>query len=189
MFRSIISSIFLILLFGVNFAHAHSGGLNKQGCHAGSKPYHCHRKQSEMSGNRLKCSNGSRSSECRPPAPPKPRPDKKQANMVRIPSAFNEGIGLFCKGKDRDPEIFLLSKTKRKYGSFSYRNDMVTINEYRTSLKPEVIKMSFYHLNRQTLELTFQGSLKLGKCDIVSPQYVVKIAIENLAAKLSKNKI
>jgi endonuclease YncB( thermonuclease family) len=24
-------------------AIAHSGGLNKQGCHAGSKPYHCHR--------------------------------------------------------------------------------------------------------------------------------------------------
>lgn len=25
---------------------AHSGGLNSQGCHAGSKPYHCHRSQS-----------------------------------------------------------------------------------------------------------------------------------------------
>jgi len=24
-------------------ATAHSGGLNKQGCHAGSQPYHCHR--------------------------------------------------------------------------------------------------------------------------------------------------
>ena len=24
-------------------AVSHSGGLNKQGCHAGSKPYHCHR--------------------------------------------------------------------------------------------------------------------------------------------------
>ena len=24
---------------------AHSGGLNAQGCHAGSKPYHCHRSQ------------------------------------------------------------------------------------------------------------------------------------------------
>jgi endonuclease YncB( thermonuclease family) len=26
-----------------NQATAHSGGLNKQGCHADSKPYHCHR--------------------------------------------------------------------------------------------------------------------------------------------------
>jgi len=24
---------------------AHSGGMNKQGCHAGSQPYHCHRAQ------------------------------------------------------------------------------------------------------------------------------------------------
>ncbi|MGX9856197.1 YHYH domain-containing protein [Limimaricola variabilis] len=24
---------------------AHSGGLNAQGCHAGSQPYHCHRTQ------------------------------------------------------------------------------------------------------------------------------------------------
>ena len=26
-------------------ANAHSGGLDKNGCHAGSKPYHCHRAQ------------------------------------------------------------------------------------------------------------------------------------------------
>jgi hypothetical protein len=26
-------------------ANAHSGGLNKNGCHAGFKPYHCHRAQ------------------------------------------------------------------------------------------------------------------------------------------------
>ena len=26
-------------------AVAHSGGLDKQGCHAGSKPYHCHKAQ------------------------------------------------------------------------------------------------------------------------------------------------
>jgi len=26
-------------------AFAHSGGLNAQGCHAGSQPYHCHRAQ------------------------------------------------------------------------------------------------------------------------------------------------
>lgn len=28
-----------------NFVYAHSGGLNAQGCHAGSQPYHCHRSQ------------------------------------------------------------------------------------------------------------------------------------------------
>lgn len=57
------------LLFASS-SFGHSGGLNSQGCHAGSKPYHCHRSSSEMvkssSGvNRLRCSDGSRSKDCR----------------------------------------------------------------------------------------------------------------------------
>ncbi len=43
---------------------AHSGGLNAQGCHGGSRPYHCHRAPSEMVGNRLRCDLGSRSKDC-----------------------------------------------------------------------------------------------------------------------------
>ena len=39
----------LILTVLASFAGSHSGGLNKQGCHAGSKPYHCHRKTSSAS--------------------------------------------------------------------------------------------------------------------------------------------
>ena len=35
--------IIAILITLSTQALAHSGGLNKQGCHAGSKPYHCHR--------------------------------------------------------------------------------------------------------------------------------------------------
>jgi endonuclease YncB( thermonuclease family) len=36
-----------VLLFFLLTTHAaaHSGGLNKQGCHAGSQPYHCHKAQ------------------------------------------------------------------------------------------------------------------------------------------------
>ena len=50
-------------------AFSHSGGLNSSGCHAGSKPYHCHRSASAMTtstsgGNRLKCSAGSVSKDC-----------------------------------------------------------------------------------------------------------------------------
>ena len=33
----------LILVGASSQAVAHSGGLNKQGCHAGSQPYHCHK--------------------------------------------------------------------------------------------------------------------------------------------------
>jgi len=42
--RTIVISIHL-LLGSVSTTCAHSGGLNKQGCHAGSQPYHCHRNQ------------------------------------------------------------------------------------------------------------------------------------------------
>ncbi len=41
------TSLFAIML--APLAGSHSGGLNKQGCHAGSQPYHCHRKNSSSS--------------------------------------------------------------------------------------------------------------------------------------------
>ena len=60
----------LFLVFSLSYmmpelVSAHSGGLNSQGCHGGSRPYHCHRSPSEMVGNRLRCDLGSRSTECR----------------------------------------------------------------------------------------------------------------------------
>ncbi|WP_156121928.1 YHYH domain-containing protein [Halocynthiibacter namhaensis] len=33
---------FLVVLLTCTSAIAHSGGTNKDGCHAGSRPYHCH---------------------------------------------------------------------------------------------------------------------------------------------------
>lgn len=48
----------------ISYLHAHSGGLDASGCHAGSKPYHCHRQPNEMVGNRLRCDLGSKSIEC-----------------------------------------------------------------------------------------------------------------------------
>ncbi len=30
-------------------SYAHSGGLNAEGCHAGSRPYHCHRSSGQSS--------------------------------------------------------------------------------------------------------------------------------------------
>lgn len=51
-------------LLGSLTAQAHSGGLDANGCHAGSQPYHCHRSPNEMVGNRLRCDLGSSSVEC-----------------------------------------------------------------------------------------------------------------------------
>ena len=41
--KKVVALFFVSLMF-VSFAHAHahSGGTDKDGCHAGSKPYHCH---------------------------------------------------------------------------------------------------------------------------------------------------
>ena len=36
-------SVIAVLTMLTTQAVAHSGGLNKQGCHAGSQPYHCHK--------------------------------------------------------------------------------------------------------------------------------------------------
>ncbi len=35
-------AILLVALFPIGAAYAHSGGTDKNGCHAGSQPYHCH---------------------------------------------------------------------------------------------------------------------------------------------------
>lgn len=42
-----ISIILLVPLGASSVLNAHSGGLNAQGCHAGSRPYHCHRSQAQ----------------------------------------------------------------------------------------------------------------------------------------------
>ena len=60
----------MIIFLSSSIAFSHSGGLNSSGCHSGSKPYHCHRSQSEMTksssgGNRLKCNSGSTSKDCK----------------------------------------------------------------------------------------------------------------------------
>lgn len=87
-------------------AAAHPGGLNSQGCHGGSRPYHCHRSPSEMrrtadGRNRLRCDLGSRSSECtggtaRPGPQPSPVVLSMQRQLIRhcphLPSNFADGI-------------------------------------------------------------------------------------------------
>ena len=60
----IFCTIVVVALISSEWSAGHSGGLNSQGCHGGSRPYHCHRAPSEMRGNRLRCDLGSRSKEC-----------------------------------------------------------------------------------------------------------------------------
>jgi hypothetical protein len=37
-----ITALFFVALMASSFVEAHSGGTNSSGCHAGTKPYHCH---------------------------------------------------------------------------------------------------------------------------------------------------
>ena len=58
-----------VIALSPTMSFSHGGRLNSQGCHAGKQPYHCHRSASSMvpstsGGYRLKCSSGSRSSDC-----------------------------------------------------------------------------------------------------------------------------
>ena len=100
------NKIFLLIIALVNICYftnvsAHSGGLNSQGCHGGSKPYHCHRSASEMvpsssGGYRLKCSAGSRSKDCI--KPPTSVPKKTKLSPQNIPpNAFISGDAWYCK--------------------------------------------------------------------------------------------
>ena len=68
---------------------SHSGGLNSAGCHAGSKPYHCHRAQTEMVGNRLRCDLGSKSTECNGSG--LTRPSQSQ-DLIKAPKALTRPI-------------------------------------------------------------------------------------------------
>lgn len=69
-FSTIMAGVIIAISLTPMMSGAHSGGLDSNGCHGGSKPYHCHRSSSDMvttqgGQNRLRCSLGSRSSECR----------------------------------------------------------------------------------------------------------------------------
>jgi len=62
-------ALILVIVLSPSMSFSHGGRLNSQGCHAGKQPYHCHRSASSMvpstsGGYRLKCSAGSRSSDC-----------------------------------------------------------------------------------------------------------------------------
>ena len=108
-YPTIIFAIITLLfayLFICSEVYAHSGGLNSQGCHGGSKPYHCHRSSSEMvpstsGGYRLRCSAGSRSKDCNTSIPSYKKDNK---NPITAPkNGYVSGDSWYCdNGYKRD---------------------------------------------------------------------------------------
>ncbi len=99
-FTFFLSGLFLAAsLLASGKADAHSGGLNSQGCHAGSRPYHCHRAPSEMvrtqdGRNRLRCDLGSRSRECVVRSRPEIKALQHQLmeHCASLPDGFADGM-------------------------------------------------------------------------------------------------
>ena len=192
---------FALFLSAPNEVEAHSGGLNSQGCHAGSKPYHCHRSSSEMVGNRLRCDLGSRSKECdkRKPAPPSQENNEVGNNpsaaavtttsgsaglrQSEIPTKFKGGVGVNCQGN-----FLLFTPSRQRVGRAYFKNDMVLYSESSVNVYATTFSWPYYSLNRETLELKYnQGNTY--KCSVYSPNEIHRMAQEALKAKLGKNKL
>ena len=201
-FVTLTAFAFTLFLSAPNKVDAHSGGLNSQGCHAGSKPYHCHRSSSEMVGNRLRCDLGSRSKECdkRQTTPPSQENNEVGNNpsaatvtttsgsvglqQSEIPNHFKRGVGLKCE------EVFLLFTPSRQTVATAYfKNDMVLYHERLVNVKANTLEWPYENkLHRDTLILKSLGN-KTRQCSVYSPKEVHLMAQEALKAKLGKNKL
>ena len=193
---------FALFLSAPNEVEAHSGGLNSQGCHAGSKPYHCHRSSSEMVGNRLRCDLGSRSKECdkRKTTPPSQENNEGGNNSSAatvttssgsvglrqsdIPTDFKNGVGLKCEG------TFLLFTASRQTVATAYfQNDMVLYQRIPVTVGANSLSWPYQRkLNRENLILK-DASGKSSQCSVYSPNEIHRMAQEALTAKLGKNKL
>ena len=193
---------FTLFLSAPNQVDAHSGGLNSQGCHAGSKPYHCHRSSSEMVGNRLRCDLGSRSKECdkRKTTPPSQENNEGGNNSSAatvttssgsvglrqsdIPTDFKNGVGLKCEG------TFLLFTASRQTVATAYfQNDMVLYQRIPVTVGANSLSWPYQRkLNRENLILK-DASGKSSQCSVYSPNEIHRMAQEALTAKLGKNKL
>ena len=193
---------FTLFLSAPNEVEAHSGGLNSQGCHAGSKPYHCHRSSSEMVGNRLRCDLGSRSKECDKRKTPPPSQENNEVGnnpsavtvtrtsgsaglrQSEIPTKFKGGVGLKC-----EDEFLLFTPSRQTVATAHFKNDMVLYYEWPVNVKANTLEWPYENkLHRDTLILKSLGT-ETGQCSVYSPKEVHLMAQEALKAKLGKNKL
>ena len=199
---------FTLFLWPPEEAAAHSGGLNSQGCHAGSKPYHCHRSSSEMVGNRLRCDLGSRSKECenRKPKPSNPKESEENAtnsslsatqvsDAIRVrpsvmPNEYQGGIGLHCSST-HGSYFLLLSSDKTRIGRAWFKDDKLKYHGADVNIWAKELTLGTgWRLNRQNLQL-FVGTSgeKRYSCDIYSPAETHDMAQQSLQLQLNKNKL
>lgn len=131
-------SALLLSLAARSYALAHSGGLDSNGCHAGSKPYHCHRASSEMMGNRLKCELGSRSSECIGLGSSQYQSTPK----ATIQSSIKDSSAIYKYTSNEEPSPLLVKKVQvRLKVKRLYIGDINGIFDARTALAIDIYKI------------------------------------------------
>ena len=181
---------FQIVTLNIKIAKAHSGGLNSQGCHGGKKPYHCHRSQSEMVGNRLKCDLGSRSKDCKKKDPQenilKKNPYKEETITTKKPTIIDAPkknefwkcnnyseqninfIQYIFKVEDLIYEKNLYLRTNGRWKNFCPYGGFTNEKSFICNL-PRNDTNSHFIFDLITKELTFFRNKEIKKYNITSP--------------------
>lgn len=138
--------LFLLSLFlaSSNLATAHGGGLDANGCHAGSKPYHCHRSPNDMVGNRLRCELGSRSKECVGVNPRSNTPmvvDNSSNRINRSPQVSNPSYSSKAAVYSQAPNSVVKSIQGRLKNLGIYKGQVDGLMGAQTALAIDVFKI------------------------------------------------
>jgi len=189
--------ILLLLPLTAPDVAAHSGGLDSNGCHAGSQPYHCHRSPSEMVGNRLRCDLGSKSKECKntygsPDLPPQDSSFDINQSESRDHSTVvpDEGgyVYLDCRdGRTEDESLF-------GYVRVTPEKAIANLNKfYKWHDREADVDLDYYSyggvvkLSRSTLVLEFADDKY--QCVAVPADEMERIRLKLISDKKSKQKI
>ena len=189
----IVSVCIAMSILYVPIGRAHSGGLDANGCHAGSQPYHCHRAPSEMEGNRLRCDLGSRSAECNTPSPATSS-DPSSSNSSRAgteaaTSATNY-LYLDCT-EDRSTNDSAFS-----YIRVNPEKSLATLDRfYEWEDRPAVVDLDYYRvdpaftISRSSLVLTTLFNKKEYQCELISAELMEETRMKLFLEKTSKQRI
>jgi hypothetical protein len=189
-------AILLLLHLTAPDVAAHSGGLDSNGCHAGSQPYHCHRSPSEMVGNRLRCDLGSKSKECENTYGSPSLPSQDYSNDVNQSEPRDHGtvvpdeagyVYLDCRdGRTEDESFFgYVRVTPEK--AIANLNKFYKWRERKADVDLDYYSWGPVKLSRSKLVLEYQGDKN--QCVAVPADKMERIRLQLISDKKSKQKI
>ena len=173
---------FNLFLSAPNQVEAHSGGTNALGCHAGSKPYHCHTPKNSFQ---------------KPPTDNSILPPKNQVPPLLLdsseivkPNYFRaNGIGIVCPAmRTEDTKVILLSGDRSEAGVAQFNGEDVRYIKTNTAVTATVVRFGTigetWTLDRKTGQLTisslFPAINRTLSCTVLSIEEAHKRAINML---------